>query len=217
MCRLGSLTRCYYAALWKLDFYHSAETILTLRVLPVATSADIYEDIFENGNFYFIQLESLIKIWHKIKVFERKSNQTLFENRNLAQNRLFSQKSYLTHRRPTGTLVACAVNIYCTFLINFVFLRTKILRALLGVNMKIKILLENLIFVEYRNFSRKWKFWSKIEILVENRNFGRKSKFWSKINIFGKHWNSARKSKFLSNIENFLENRNFGRKSKFIW
>ena len=45
-----------------------------------------------------------------------------------------------------------------------------------------------------RNFGRKSKFWSKIEILLENGNFGQKSKFWSK-------------------IESSVKNRKFGQKN----
>jgi len=54
--------------------------------------------------------------------------------------------------------------------------------------------------VETRNFGRKSKFWSKLEILVETRNFGPNLKFWPKLEILAETRNFGRNSKFWSRL-----------------
>jgi len=75
---------------------------------------------------------------------------------------------------------------------------------------KIKHLIKN------RNFGKKLKFWSKIDILVRNRNVGQKSTFWSEIEILFKNPNFEQKSKFWSEIEILFKNPNFEQKSNFF-
>ena len=74
---------------------------------------------------------------------------------------------------------------------------------------KPKILVENRILFQNRNFSQKSKFWVKIEFLVENGFFAPEPKFCSKIDILVKNLNFGRQSKFWSKIEILVEDRNF--------